>query len=99
MNAKQKQERNDRILANASNLEEVRDIARKVLGDEVDFDMIHLIYDNMRLNDEMDMGLLESDLRNAQGLATQLYGEEGKKLDAIVGVYERTTAKSLDDEG
>jgi hypothetical protein len=99
MNAKQKQERNDRVLEAAGQLEQIRDIARKELGDDVDADMVHLIFDNMRLNNEMDMGLLESDLRNAAGLAEQLYGSvEGKKTDVIVGVYERCCAKPLDYE-
>lgn len=98
MNAKQKQDRNDRILANAANLEAVRDVARKVLG-PVDADLCHLIYDNMKLNNEMDMGLLEDDLKNACGLAKQLYSaEEAARLETIVGVYERCTQKPIDDE-
>jgi hypothetical protein len=99
MNAKQKQERNDRILETAGTLEEIRDVARKVLGEGVDVDLIHLIYDNMKLNDEMDISLLEGDLKNAAGLAVQLYGDEaGKKADVVVGVYERCTAKPIDED-
>lgn len=93
-----KQKRSDRILENAGKLEEVRDVARKVLGESVDPDLVHLVYDNMRLNDEMDVGMLEKDLINALSLAEQLYGEEGKRIEVIVGVYERCCARPLDDD-
>lgn len=99
MNAKQKQERNERVLANAGMLEEIRDVARRILGESVDPDLVHLIFDNMKMNDEMDVSLLESDLKNAMGLAEQLYGaEDGAKVETVVGVYERCCAKPIDEE-
>lgn len=100
MNAKQKQERNDRILANAGKLEEIRDIAKKVLGEEAgDPSLVHIIFENMRINGEMSTELLEGDLKNARGLTEQLYGKEkADDPDTVVSVYADCTSKDFEDE-
>jgi len=100
VNARQKQERNDRILANAAKLEEIRDITKSVLGDGGDDPaLVHTIFENMRINGEMSTDLLESDLKNARGLTEQLYGKyKADDPDTVVSVYADCTSKDFEDE-
>ena len=99
MNARQKQERNDRILANAARLEEIRNIVHRVLGNGVDPDLIHAICRNMRINGEMDTAVLEGDLKNARGFTEQIHGAEfANEPERVVAMYEDCTARDFEDE-
>jgi hypothetical protein len=94
-----KTDRRDIILENAENLKQVIDVVRRVLGEGVDIDLVHLVYDNMRMNQQMDPDMLEEDLKNARGLAEQFYGAvQAKKPDVVVGVYERCMAMPAEED-
>jgi hypothetical protein len=94
-----KAERREIILENAENLKATLDVARKIFGEGADPDLIHLIYDNQRLNNQMSPDTLEDDLKNARGLAEQFYGvEKAKEPDVVVGVYERCMAMPMEED-